>query len=467
MKKLVNKFAYTVLIAGSVAVSSCTTDDLNPTLAQEKLAENAIQTVEDMGVILLGAYDRMSSSSYYGRDYIVTNEVHTPNAYSNGNSGRFTTEALFRQLPGSTFMWDDAYRVIASANLVINTDISSLQSPTGGELSEDELTQARHIQGEAYAVRALAHFDLLKVYGQVHVDGDLGVPYITEFLGDDRLPSRNTIEENKAMIYSDLETAFELMDEAYFDSSRETMSKHTAPGLESRVAVYFGDWERARDAAQLVVESGQYAIVPAENFVESFANDGSVNSLFEIAVSDTDNAGSNSLEFIYRGRTYGDISVTEEAFNMYESEDDVRTEILGTETIRVGPQLRNMGKYPDREANIPILRYEEVVLNLAEALYELGETATALEYLNSIPEHRNANTYEEATKENILEERREEFAFEGIYYWDLLRTGQDIVRPGVQEIEIPYGDFRLAYPIPFVELDANSNITQNPGYPSN
>ena len=44
--------------------------------------------------------------------------------------------------------------------------------------------------------------------------------------------------------------------------------------------------------------------------------------------------------------------------------------------------------------------------------------------------------------------------------------GMDIVRiQSDQPITIPYGDFRLAYPIPFVELDANSNITQNPGYP--
>lgn len=457
-----NKFLYTVLIAGSVAVSSCATEDLDPTLAQEKLAEDAINTVEDMSVILLGAYDRMSQSGYYGRDYIAANEVHTPNTYSNSNSGRFTTEALFKQLPNGTYIWDDAYRVIASANLVINTDVSSLQGPGG---TEPNLDQARHIQGEAYAVRALAHFDLLKTYGQEHVDGDLGVPYITEFLGEDRLPSRPSIEENKQMIYSDLDTAFEMMSEDFFDSSKETMSKYTAPALESRVAVYFGDWERAKEAAMLVVESGKYAIIPAESFVESFAKDGSVNSLFEIASSDTDNEGSNSLEFIYRGRSYGDISVTQEAFDMYEG-DDVREDILGTETIRVGPQLRNIGKYPDREANIPVIRYEEVILNLAEAKFELGE-ADALEYLNMVPEHRNANTYDEVTKENILEERREEFIFEGLYFWDLLRTRQDIVRADFQEIMIPYGDFRLAYPIPFVELDANSNLEQNPGYAAN
>lgn len=458
-----NKFVYTALIAGSVAVSSCTTDDLEPTLAQEKVAEEAIVTVEDMYTILLGAYDRLTNSDYYGRDYIVTSEVMTGNTFSNSNSGRFTTQALFRQQPTGTYFWDSAYEVIASANLVIGTDIETLTGPAG---TEPDLALARHIQGQAYTLRALAHFDLLRVFGQEHVGGNLGVPYITEFLGEDQLPSRPTIEENYAAIYEDLDTGFELMSTDFFDASKETMSKFAAPAIKSRVALYRGDWAIARDAAKLVIDSGDYSIVPAENFLQSFAQDGSVNDIFELAMSDTDNLGSNSLEFIYRGRTYGDISVTEEAFNMYESPDDVRTQILGTETIRVGKQLRNIGKYPDRAANVPVIRYEEVVLNYGEALLELGE-GDPLMWLNMIPQHRDANTYEVATKANFLEERREEFLFEGLYFWDLLRTESDIVRVGNQPISIPYGDFRLAYPIPFAELDANANLVQNPGFGGN
>lgn len=463
MKRILNRFVYTGLVAGMIAMgTSCTTDDLDPTLAQEKEAANAILTVSDMEIMVLGAYNRMTDDLYYGRDYLVTNEVRTPNTFTNSNSGRFTTEATFQQLPNNGYIWSQAYAVIASANVVIGTDVSTLVGTGGGE---PDLERAKHLQGQAYALRALAHFDLLKSYGQQHVGGDLGIPYVTEFLGENQLPSRGTIAENKAAIYSDLETAFDMMSEAFFDSSKETISKYVAPGLESRVAVYFADWPRAKDAAQLVVDSDKYEIVPADNFVQSFAVDGSVNSMFELAFSDVDNQGSNSLAFIYRGGVYGDISVTDEAFNMYESDDDVRTDILGTEEIRVGVQNRNIGKYPDRSSNVDVIRYEEVVLNLAEAKFELGD-ADALSYLNMIPEHRNANTYSTITKENILEERREEFAFEGLFYWDLLRTQQDIVRADDLPVTVPYGDFRLAYPIPFVELDANS-LEQNPGYTSN
>lgn len=457
MKRILNKIVYTVLIAGSVAVSSCTTSDLDPTLAQEKEAANAFKNVQDLEGALKGMYNRMTGSAYYGRDYIVTNEVRTPNVWANGKSGRFVTEATLNYGPNNGYIWDAAYSVIAVANLIIGIDVSTL---------EGDQDYAKHIQGQAYAARALAHFDLLKTYGQQYVEGgsNLGVPYITEFKGENEIPARNTVSENITAIMADLDTAYSMMSEDFFDSSKEFMSKYTAPAIAARVAAQFGMWEDARDYAKIVIDSGKYSIVSAENLGAAWESDSAPNSIFELAYSDTDNAGINGLSYIYRGTSYGDISVTQDVFdNLYEG-DDVRADLLGTETVSGNVRLRNLGKYTGFASNIPVIRYEEIVLIYAEALFELGE-GDPLMWLNKIPENRNADTYDVVTKENILEERREEFLFEGLYYWDLLRTGQDIIRLQTdQPINIPFGDHRLAFPIPFVELDANSNITQNPGY---
>ena len=57
--------------------------------------------------------------------------------------------------------WSSVYGVIAITNIVINADTSNL---TG---SAAEIT---HIQGQAHALRALAHFDLLQDYGQHFID---------------------------------------------------------------------------------------------------------------------------------------------------------------------------------------------------------------------------------------------------------------------------------------------------------
>ena len=453
MKKT-NKFIYAILVAALTIVGACSTDDLKPSLEQSKEGNEALATVGDMEGLIKGAYNRMSSAAYYGRDYFVTNEVRTPNAFSNGNSGRFVTQAEFAYLPSGTFFWDEAYGVIAIANILINADIATL---------EGDQEYAKHIQGQAYAIRALAHFDLLKTFGQEHTEGTLGVPYMTEFKGEDNIPSRPTIEENESMIMSDFQTAFDMMSEDYFDASKEFMSKYTAPALESRAAVYFEMWPEAIAAAELVINSGKYSIVDADNFISSFAVDGAANSLFEIALSGTDNQGSDSMEYIYRGESYGDIEAAPNVLNLY-GDSDVRLDVLGMD----GEMIRNMAKYPDREANIPVIRYEEVILNYAEALHRSStDDAEALVQLNRIPENRNADSYGAISLDNILEERRKEFIFEGNYYWDLLRNGMGIEKVDAQQNvkeDVLYGDYRLAYPIPLIELDANSNMEQNPGY---
>lgn len=445
-----------MLAVGILTASSCGTDELDPTLAQQKLENDAVTLVSDLEALLFGAYNRMSASGYYGRDYLVTNEVHTPNVFSNGNSGRFTTQAAFQQLPNDIYIWDNAYGVIAIANKIINTDASSL---------EGSQEVASHVQGQAYAIRALAHYDLLKTYGQMYVDGgeDLGVPYIKEFKGDNDFPSRESIESNIQNIMSDLQTAYDMMDAgSYNTGSKVYMSKYTAKALESRVAVQFGMWEEAKDAAEVVINSEEYQIVSASNYTSSFGNDGGSNSIFEIAQSSTDYPGSDRMDFIWRGSVYGDIEVLPSVLDIYEG-SDVRLDVLGYED----DMLRNFAKYPDIESNIIVIRYEEVVLNYAEALFNLGEEGEALTWLNKIPEARNATPYTEVSDENLLLERRKELIFEGLYYWDLLRMGMDIEKVSpLQNITetVPFGDYRLAYPIPLSEIDANSNITQNPGY---
>ena len=444
------------LVAALSFTGACTTSDLEPSTEQNKPVEGGITSVSNLEGILKGMYSRMTGSGYYGRDYIVTNEVRSENCFSNGNSGRFTTQASLTYNSNTGFFWDEAYAVIASANIIIGQDTSVL---TG------DLDYASHLQGQAYATRALAHFDLLKQYGQQNAGGSLGVPYVTEFKGEDLFPSRNSVEENKASIYADLDMAFQMMSDSYFDSSKEFMSKYVAKALESRVAVYFGDWNRAISASEAVINSGLYSIIPADNYVAHWGSDGSANSIFELAFSATDNQGINGLAYIYRttgGGSYGDVQVVDEVIDFYD-DADVRKGILGYE----GTMLRNIGKYPDNQGydNVTLIRYEEVILNYAEALFETG--GDALTQLNLIATNRGLPAYSSVSKDIILDERRREFMFEGFIFDDLMRTGSAIEKVSIQQnfaATIPYGDSRLAWPIPQAEMNANSNMVQNNGY---
>jgi hypothetical protein len=457
MKKLKNIFiALGILFLGF----SCTTEDLDPTLEQIKDI-SSIASVEDLSGLLKGAVDRMTSSVYYGRDFIITDEIRGDNVFANGNSGRFQTQGTLEYLPDNNpGIWTQAYAVIASANIIINADPNEL---------EGDQSEALYIQGQAKIIRALAHFDLLRNYGQQYINGggDAGVPVITEFAGDNLNPSRNTTSEVYTAIYNDLQTAFDQMSDQFDNRANKTLpSKYTAKALESRVAIYNGEWSRAQSAAQAVVNSDIYSVISPDSYVASFAIDNTDNSIFELAYDNVDNLGGNSLGFIYKGEVYGDIEVLPTTPDIYE-EGDVRADIITTDE---GGNIRNSGKYPELNGwdNVNIIRYEEVLLNLAEALFEQNDNDGAVAALNQITSMRGASEYSGTiTKEDILNERRKELMFEGFRFFDLARNGLPIEKfSDLQNIveTVPAGDYRYALPIPIVEMDANSNMTQNTGY---
>ena len=108
-----------------------------------------------------------------------------------------------------------------------------------------------------------------------------------------------------------------------------------------------------------------------------------------------------------------------------------------------------------------------MVLTYAEALFRLGDTANALAQLNLIPAKRGAAAYTSATLENILLERRKEFAGEGFRFYDIARNKQDmpLVDDALQTYgTVTYGSYKYSFPIPDDEMGANGNMKQNQGY---
>ncbi|MFO7574225.1 MAG: RagB/SusD family nutrient uptake outer membrane protein [Bacteroidales bacterium] len=460
MKKTIYILFTIALFAG--IFSSCNKDVLEPELAQAKAVEGSLNTVEDVKGILYGAYNRMTSSNYYGRDYIIHGEIRGDNCFSNGNSGRFVTESkmIFTNTYGG--FWGTIYGVIASANIIIGLDPANI---TG------DAALLNHYIGQAYAIRAIAHFDLLRYYGQMHTGGTLGIPYIKEYKGDEFAPARDTWLNNKGDIYGDITDAIALMSPTLDDPSKELFTHYAAHALKSRVAIYFGDWDNAIAGATAVIGANRYEIIEGAQYANSFLVDGPVNSIFELAFSSVDNANINGLQYIYRGPSYGDVEVLEDLYLAFDA-GDVRAapDMIGPDPdVAIRPYV-NIGKYPsyDYSDNVPILRYEEVILNYAEALWRKNPAdANALTQLNLITAKRNAVAHATIDEDIILLERRRELCFEGMRFHDLMRTGRDlpVVDAFKQTHEGPaYGDFKLAFPIPLAEMNANPNMEQNTGY---
>ena len=471
--KNINKY----LLIGAVSfglLSSCSESDLDPTLQQDKSIETSVNTIGDLDALLIGAYDRMSSDNkVYGRDLIILGEVFSDNTASNANSNRFVAEGQMSLTATSATprdLWEQSYKVIASANIIINA-----------EDIEGDFAEINQIKGQAYAIRALMHFNLVTFYGQQHVNGgtmsSLGVPYVTAFRDSENLyPSRNTVEEVKNMAYADLEKASSIMTESLNNTSKEYITSHAVRAIEARISNYFGDFPRSLTASKAVIDSGKFSVIARGEYLNSFKIDGAANSIFEIAYTSTDNPGINGLSNIYQKGSYGDVIALPNLAALYEAGDirGVSTYTAGAPASVIGQEasgtFRNQGKYPSTapyDDNVSVSRYEEVVLLYAEALLETGSPGDALTYLNMIPSKRGATDYSTATKSNILLERRKELAFEGFRFHDLARTKQDIPNPDSVLIThglVAYGSYNFAMPIPASEVKVNANVLQNSGF---
>lgn len=137
-----------------------------------------------------------------------------------------------------------------------------------------------------------------------------------------------------------------------------------------------------------------------------------------------------------------------------------------------------------------VFRYGEVLLNLAEAAFELGKTSEALDAVNQIRIRAGISTITAVDREKIHHERKVELAFEGHRYWDLRRwrtavTTLSVNRSGIKyildyttrkyKLEVlknidgtstppAFYPYNYYFPITLNRTGNNPNLVENPGY---
>lgn len=443
---------------------------LEPSVDQEIPTEQAVKTIGDLQGIILGAHDILNSAVLFGRDIHVGPEVMSDNAFSNSNSNRFVFQSQFNFVTTNAYssgIWNNLYRAIALSNIVIN-NTSGLSG-----------AQYDHIVGQAYAIRAFSHMYLLKFFGQQWVTGgnaNDGIPYITSYAQGNNYPSRDPIADVWTKIGEDFEEATTLLNPAI--TAPGTINFRAVKGLQSRYYLYTGQFDLAIAAADAIIGLNAYTITPSAGLGAAWASGTGPNSLFEMVFISTDNPGFDSMSRILRATNYGDVEVTADLYDAYDPADARR----GLITV-VGAVYRMNGKYVDELTgtdNVRIIRYEEVLLNKAEALSRRNsgtDRAAALTIINNLSAARgSARVYTDAEPLTVLSERRLELALEGHRLFDLARHGQAIrnvpirvgggLRFNNNASPILFGDHRFALPIPNAEINANSNMTQNLNYGS-
>jgi len=146
--------------------------------------------------------------------------------------------------------------------------------------------------------------------------------------------------------------------------------------------------------------------------------------------------------------------------------------------------------WPTSSQDWQIFRYAEILLNYAEAAFELGRAADALNAVNQIRARAGIAPLAAVTRDNIRHERRVELAFEGHRYWDERRwrtAVTDLSKPlsGIRYIlDVQTGKYQLQvidnvdgtsnvpqfrqenyyFPITIARTSNNPKLVENPGY---
>lgn len=458
------KYRFIVVLLIAVFATSCKKEFLERTPPTSLTPDQALASEADMQVALRGAYTGLRAVDYYGRTVPVIGDVMADNVYQSAiNTNRYTQFILYNYTPADaniTAFWNNAYTVILRANNIINSKIAS----------SDNVSQ---YQGEAYAIRALSYFTLVRYFARPYTDdpNGLGVPIVTEY-NPDAKPARNKVSEVYALINDDLNKAYSLMTK-FVNTSQ--FSKYAARGLQAKVYLTMGDKTNAKTAALDVINNSGWSLVTAANYKSYWDNPAPLTTktetLFEVSSDAVGNNAFDALSYLYsQAGNYGDLLLADDAYALFDA-NDARKTVFPTGT-RGGVPAVFVNKYPaisgDR-SDTKVLRLSDVYLIAAEASLPANEL-DALTYLNAIRTRRNATPSASTGAqlfEDIINERRIELAAEGDRYMDLMRLKRDVVRSANYPSSIrliPYSNFRRVLPIPQNEMDANPNMVQNPGY---
>ncbi len=388
--------------------------------------------------------------------------------------------------------WNTLYEGVKRANVV-------LEKLPDIQMNED---LKNRYMGEAYFLRALFYFDMVRAWG--------GVPIVTTTTPPLTL-ERATASEVYDLIEEDLMNAIDRLPEKseYAAADLGRASKGAARGLLAKVYLFQGDFANAEKYALEVINSGQYSLEP--NFEDANSENGrhGVESIFEIGALPVENAAGGGNQYAntqgVRGspnRGWGFNRPTIDLQDSFEDDDprlDATVIYLG-ETLD-GVLIVGDGQTPDETRdendnlveiecynqkvwtpgdNVPtafnhnrrLLRYADVLLMAAEALNEDNKAAQALTYLNEVRERaRGGNpailpdittTNQAELRDIIFDERRHELALEGQRFWDLVRTGRAPAVLGPLGFE--EGKHELL-PIPQSEIDlTEGRINQNPNW---
>lgn len=418
-----------------------------------------------------GLYNELQNGSYYGRNFQICSDVSADIAQSVGSWDFYREMDTYQVTTGNTEVGNfyfRAYRAVNQANNVI------AQVP---KVADATATDKNTYLGQAYFVRALAFFDLNRLFGGVPgVVGTYGVPIVTtpsKQIDATSFPSRPTLQAAYDQVESDLLKSLDLLPDTYgIDATNRSQAvKGTARALLSRFYLYVNKPDQTLKYADLVLNDPRYVL--STTFSNIFDNKLTTEAIFELNFTSSDQSGIRNWYFPSASGGRGDLAVHLNYYNEATADPkDTRGKLFGydvTSKLYYSTKYQKAGNID----NIHILRVAEIYLNRAEAKAKLGDLTAALADLNKVHQRSGSNalgiTGSAELLSAILQERKLEFAVEGHRFFDLVRTGQALAKlSGLDRKNGPNvmltSAGRQVFPIPSFEVNANKNMVQNEAY---
>lgn len=491
----------------STLIISCTDDFVERPVEYSIDSENYFNSKAEYESALIGAYDLLQTTFVN----VLMGEIASDNTLAGGNSP--TDVPGYQQVddmihtPVNTEvkkLWDWMFAGVQRSNYIL-------------EFKDNiEFEGKDQIIAEARFLRAYYHFELVKWFGAIPMNGDKRFAP-----GDATSIPRSPVTDVYAAIEDDLIFASENLNSVPSQAGRATSG--AALALLGKAYLYEASYSEnvlkngdnvetyklAAARLQEVINRGTYILVTDFDEIFEMAGENGPESVFEIQYTDVEGgsygymqaiegnvavgfAGPNSYEgpFFTAGNNFN--LPTQKIVDAFEDGDlrkevtilDMEAWVVEHPEVTYTKQNEHTGyfnrKYIPRKRsenaaadlkltnpnNYRAIRYADVLLMAAEAYQKSGNDAKAGEYLNEVRDRAFGDENHRITYTGtnlysaILAERRIELAGEGLRFFDLVRTGR-----AAQEIDGFTANKNEVFPIPLEEIQfSNGNWSQNPGY---
>lgn len=491
-KLIINLSVFLIFIGG---LFSCQTDLLDP-IPQTSYSDKVVfDTPTRVAQQVNGVYRAVKNGNFLGGRYFIYNDIRAEefiNRLTNGVTGLQTwNHTLVESTNEVNNLWGAAYAAINQINVFLAGMEANADKFVPPTFPANFAATANQYVAEARFLRALSYHALLQLYARPYIDGNgskLGLPLrlTAETSSSNNDLARSTVGQVYDQILVDLNFAEQNLPLTYGNAALNVTRAHrnTVIAYKTRVFLTMGRYaDVITEANKIVSASAPFTATTGvahalqASFASVWAPPQTTNeSIFSMPFTTLDPpGGQNQLGYYYLPTTLGgngEYRLNTAAGSIVANSGWLPTDSRRAQVVTSGG-LQYLAKYPTGTTytdNAPIIRYAEVLLNLAEALVRSNNTVDtrAVALLNAVRGRSDATTVFTVLSfptandlaNAILTERRIEFLGEGLRSMDCMRLNQPI--PGKATIAaVPPSDPNYVWPIPQNELAVNTLMERN------